>query len=114
TAQVFAVWVRHGHEDVFDRRQRRENADILEAATHPVSNSVERPHARQQHAVDIDLASPGGKHTADDIDDRSLARTIGTNAGGHLTGRSLNRNVLEHGDTAEIHGKPIDVKTAIP
>ena len=89
--------------DVFERRQRRQQVEELEdesdlVAAHP--RQVVVGEAGERLAVDAHTAGGRTVESADEIEERRLARSGGSDDRDHLAARDRDAHIVEGGDAA--------------
>src|ERR1700679_3903213 len=97
-----------GDHQIFDDRHAFEGTRNLEAAR----NTAPRAHVRRQPrdvlATEDDGRGLGAEGSGNAVDQRRLARAVGTDQPKTLASLDIDADIIERGEAAEALGEPLD------
>jgi hypothetical protein len=101
SARSCIAGVKHGHKQVFGDRQARERARQLKAARDAAARPLVGVEPVDALTVEGDQAGVIGERSADAIDQRALARSVGTDEADALAAGDLQIDAVEGDKAAE-------------
>ena len=97
-------------QDVLQNGEVRNEPDVLEAPRHPAAHPQAGRHAGQVLPVDVDPSGRDRVDAADQVEDGGLARAVGSDEGGALAARHVERQIPDDLQPAEGLGHPVQAQ----
>ena len=96
--------------EVLPDRQLPEQADVLERPGNPQGHTRVRRQAGHVGAVEDDAARGGRKQSADQVDDRALARAVRADEAKDFAARDRKINAVDRANAAEMLAEAFEIK----
>ncbi len=93
---------------VLERRHLRKQPNVLEGAADTEFGDAVPLEASDRPAFDPHLTLGGLVHPGHHVEERGLARTVGPDQAQNLTGVDAEIDVVQRGQTAELHRDVVD------
>ena len=95
------------HHQVVEDAHASEQLELLERAAHTEARARRRPHGCDVSPVEHDAPTRGRDEPADRVEDRRLARAVGTDQADETAFGNLNRRVVHGRKAAEADRHPL-------
>src|SRR5262249_14246516 len=101
------------HPHVVEDAHAREETDVLKGPSDTETDDLVCPGPTDRPAVEDQRAGRGGQESGDHVEERGLARAVGTDQGEDRMPRDRERDLVERAEPAEVPGHSIDGEEGI-